>query len=54
MTVTEKEKVVVYLDAQDATRLREMAIHGERSVTGLVRLAVKAYLAALDTKEART
>lgn len=48
MAVKDKEKLVVYLDIEDAQWLRSIATDGERSVTGLVRLAVKAYRKALE------
>ena len=48
---TSNEKVVVYVPPGQAERLRQIAKDGDRTVTGLIRLAITRLLAAVDGGE---
>jgi hypothetical protein len=48
---TANEKLVVYVPPEQAERLRQIAEEGQRSVGGLIRLAITRMLDAIEKGE---
>lgn len=49
MAITEKRKVVVYVPHEEADELQQISDAEDRPITGLIRLAITAWLSARRT-----